>query len=113
MRTVVRLASIFTLLLASSASAQPVFTVSSSPDTKTRFEWAGSELKQNRDKTLFVVLEHGTQKTAIGVSDEADVRFAKAEVGKIKWCSYVGADIDVKKCTPNQPLKPDGVIKIK
>ena len=107
------LVSVVALLLASPASAQVAITVSSSPDTRTRFEWTGSELKQNRDKTLFVVVEHGTQKTTIGVADEADVRFAKAEVGKIRWCSYVGADMQANKCTPSQPLKPDGVIKIK
>ena len=108
-----KLAPALTLLVACSASAQPVVTVSSSPDSKTRFAWAGSELKENRDKMLYVVVEHGTQKTATGVSDELDVRFARAEIGKIKWCSYVGTDLRVNKCKPSQPLKPDGVIKVK
>ena len=40
------------------------------------------------------------------------MRFARADVGKIKWCSYIGKDLEVAKCKPSQALKPDGVIKI-
>jgi hypothetical protein len=93
--------------------AQLAITVSSSPDTKTRFVWTGGELKENRDRTLYLVVEHGGQKTGTGVSDEIDVRFARAEAGKIKWCSYVGTELQVTKCKPSQPLKPDGVINVK
>ena len=95
------------------AWAQTSIGVSTSPDTKTHFVWAGAERKENRDKTLYLVIEHGSQKTGTSVSDEIDVRFARAEVGKIKWCSYIGKDLELGKCKPSQALKPDGVITIK
>ena len=92
--------------------AQTSIGVSPSPDTKTHFVWTGSERKENAGKTLYLVVEHGGQKTGTSVSDEIDVRFARADVGKIKWCSYIGKDLEVAKCKPSQALKPDGVIKI-
>ncbi len=93
--------------------AQTSIGVSPSPDTKTHFVWTGSERKENAGKTLYLVVEHGSQKTGTSVSDEIDVRFARAETGKIKWCSYVGTDLQVTRCKPTQSLKPDGVINIK
>ena len=99
--------------VAAPAWAQTSIGVSTTPDTKTHFVWAGAERKENRDKTLYLVVEHGSQKTGTSVSDEIDVRFARAEVGKIKWCSYVGKDLELGKCKPSQALKPDGVITIK
>ena len=78
----------FALVLASlpaSVGADMSITVSKVPDTKTHFVWTGSERKENQDKTLYMIVEHGTQQTGTNVPDEIDVRFARDEVGKIKW----------------------------
>jgi hypothetical protein len=106
-------ASILIFLLAAQAWAEMSITVSKVPDTKTRFVWTGSERKENQDKTLYMIVEHGTQQTGTNVPGEIDVRFARDEVGKIKWCTYIGKDLELKGCKPSQQLKPDGVIKIK
>jgi hypothetical protein len=96
------------------AWAQSSIGVSRSPDTKTHFVWTGSERKENLNKTLFLIFENGGQKKGTSVSsDEIDVTFARAEVGAIKWCSYVGTDLDMNKCKPSQALKPGGTITIK
>ena len=96
------------------AWAQSSIGVSRSPDTKTHFVWTGSERKENQDKTLFLIFENGGQKTGTSVSSgKIDVTFARAETEKIKWCNYVGTDLDMKKCNPSQALKPGGTINIK
>ena len=87
--------------------------VSSSPDTKTRFVWVGAERKAYANKTLYLVIESGGQTTGTNVPGEIDVTFPRSEVGEIEWCSYIGKDMDIKKCTPSRSLKPGGEIKIK
>jgi hypothetical protein len=83
-------------------------------DTKTHFVWSGGDKRENDGKRLFLVVQNGAQKTGASFSSEIDVRFARAELGQIKWCSYIAVeDQDVNKCKPTQSLKPDGVIDIK
>ena len=108
-----RLAWILVFLLPAPAWADFSFGVSSSPDTKTHFVWTGADRKQNAGKTLYLVVQNGGQTTGSSATDEFDVTFARADVGKIKWCSYVGTDLEIKKCKPDKALTPGGTIKIK
>src|SRR5689334_21904175 len=103
------------LVLALSAPtwAQQSIGVSKSPDTKTHFVWTGADLKKNEGKTLYVVIQNCGSSYGTNVNGEIDVTFAKADAGQIKWCSYVGTDLDMKKCKPGQALKAGGEIKIK
>ena len=86
--------------------------MSRSPDTKTRFVRTGAEQKENTDKTLYLVFQKGGNGYGTSVSSEMDMTFARAELGEIKWCSYIGTDFDLKKCKPSQALKPGGKSKI-
>ena len=106
-------ASLLILVLSAPAWAQQSIGVSKSPDTKTHFVWTGADLKQNAGKTLYIVVQNGGNTYGTNVNDEINVTFAKADAGQIKWCSYVGTDLDMKKCKPAQALKADGEIKIK
>ena len=87
--------------------------VSRDSDTKTHFVWTGAD--KNPKKTLFLIVQKGGSTYGWNVPDELDVTFLKKDLADIKWCSYVGGpeDLDVKKCKPNQALKPGGEIRIK
>src|SRR5262245_60493738 len=101
------------VLFPAPAWAQQSIGVSKSPDTKTHFVWTGAELKQKAGKKMYVVIQNGGNAYGTNVNGEIDVTFAKADAAQIKWCSYVGTDLDMKKCKPAQALKPGGEIKIK
>ena len=87
------------------------------PDTKTHFVWSGAGKNKNPDMRLNLVVENrdpkaGTFTMGEGFPEKIDVKFAKSEVGQIKWCSYVGTELDTHKCNPSKVLIPGGVINI-
>jgi len=80
-------------------------------DTKTLFIWSGA--KTNPGKEIYIILDKEGNGVVGNFDNEIDVEFAKADVNKIRWCSYIGTDINYKGCTPDKMLKPSGKITIK
>ena|SRR5450755_2220384 len=109
---------IATLLAAAAPSwAGRAIGVSGNPDAKAHFTLAEQPANASPDLVVMLRIDNGGSHYEENVPIEIDVLFAKADIARIKWCTYRTTTEELMKgkktCTPNQLIEAGHTYTIK